>query len=503
MEQFTDTVVSREEVDAVVVGARVAGAATAIALARRGRTVIALDRAKFPSDTISTHVLFATGVAELKWLGALDRVRAVGAPEWRVGYPNTVVLPRTGQRLEPRGRMTPVNGIDYGLNTRRPGLDLALVETAREAGAEVREGVDVVEVVWAGGRAAGVRYKSSDGALHEIRAKLVVGADGRRSTMAKLLGVEKPYRESENGRGLVFMYVTDPRGPEERDTIRRWQSGDTLGFYFPNEDNVGLALFMPPKEEIKQFRRDPQMWNRKLENFPELKARLNGCEPITKLRSADDTAAYFRVSSGPGWALVGDAAHFKDPVLAQGIRDALRFGRLLGDATADWVDDPQRLDRELFRWELNRDTECLPSYYLGQRETRINPINQLQAEMYRELDADANLADQFVDLLADAGIAGEFMQVVARQRDPRKFFTPRRLARWTWRAARRPHADRAALAREVLDELRYEALLRRDLALVRSGRRAGYRRFSRWGGNGWSPATALRRPGTTPKVGAA
>jgi menaquinone-9 beta-reductase len=503
MKQFTDTVVSREEVDAVVVGARVGGAATAIALARRGRKVIALDRAKFPSDTISTHVLFATGVAELKWLGALNRVRAVGAPQWRVGYPHTVVLPHTGERLDPHGRMTPVNGIDYGLNTRRPGLDLAVVETAREAGAEVRERVEVVDVVWAGGRAAGVRYKNADGALHEIRAKLVVGADGRRSTMAKLLGVETPYRESENGRGLVFMYVKDPRGPEERDTVRRWQSGDTLGFYFPNDDNVGLALFMPPKEEIKQFRRDQQMWDRKLENFPELKARLAGCEPLTKLRSADDTTAYFRISSGPGWALVGDAGHFKDPVLAQGIRDALRFGRLLGDATADWLDEPERLDQELFEWELNRDKECLPSYYLGQRETRTNPINQLQAEMYRELDADANLADQFVDLLADAGIAGEFMQVVARQRDPRKFFTPRRLARWAWRAARRPHADRAALAREVLDELRYEALLRRDLAIVHSGRRADFRRFSRLGGNGWSPPTPLRRPDPTAKVGAA
>jgi hypothetical protein len=167
------------------------------------------------------------------------------------------------------------------------------------------------------------------------------------------------------------------------------------------------------------------------------------------------------------------------------------------------LDDPQRLDRELLSWELNRDKECLPSYYLGQRETRTDPINQLHAEMYRELDADANVADQFIDLLADAGISGEFMQVVARQRDPRKFFTPRRLTRWAWRAACRPHADRAALAREVLDELRYEVLLRRDLAIVHCGWRADVRGFSRRGGNGWSPQTLLRRLHTTTKVGAA
>lgn len=185
---------------------------------------------------------------------------------------------------------------------------------------------------------------------------------------------------------------------------------------------------------------------------------------------------------------------FTDTVVSREEVDAVVVG---------WLDDPQRLDRELLSRELNRNKECLPRYYLGQRETRTNPINQLQAEMYRELDADANLADQFVDLLADAGISGEFMQVVARQRDPRKFFTPRRPARWAWRAARRPHADWAALAREVLDELRYEALLRRDLAIVASGRRADYRRFSRWGRNGWSAQTTPRRLDTTAKVSAA
>jgi menaquinone-9 beta-reductase len=498
----TATVVaSREETDAVVVGSRCAGSAAAIALARRGRRVIALDRATFPSDTVSTHVLWATGVAELKWLGALERVRAVGAPEWRVGHFHTTILARTGQRLDPHGRMSPIDGIDYGLCTRRPGLDFALVETARSFGAEVREGADVEDIVWAGGRAAGVRYKTADGALHEVRAKLVVGADGRRSTIAKLLGVEQPYRGSQAGRGLVFRYVKDPRGPDERDMCWRWQSGDTLGFFFPNDGNVGLVLFMPPKEEIKLFRRDPEHFERKLESFPELKARLEGCEPLTKLRSVDDPHAFFRISSGPGWALAGDAAHFKDPVLAQGIRDALRFGRLLGDTVADTLDDSEKLDRALYAYELNRDRECLPSYYLGQRETRTRPLTQLQAEMYLELDADSQLGNQFVDLLGDVGIADEYMDVAARQRDPRKFFTPRRLARWTWRAARRPGAERIDLAREVLEELRYEVLLRRDLAIVRTGRRADFRRWARWGRNGWAPGAAMRAEPTVHRPG--
>jgi 2-polyprenyl-6-methoxyphenol hydroxylase-like FAD-dependent oxidoreductase len=482
------TVVSHEETDAVVVGCRPAGAATSIALARRGVRVIALDRSKFPSDTLSTHVMFATGIAELKWLGALDRVRAVGAPAYRVIHPNTVVFPG-GERLDPHAAMSPVDGIDYGLCTRRPGLDNALVETARDAGAEVREGCRVVELVRDGERVVGVRYATSDGQLHELRAKLVVGADGHHSTVARLLGVEEPYRGSPAGRGLVFIYVKDPRGPEDRQIIQRWQHGETAGFFFPCDDETALALFMPPREEIAEFRRDFEaMWQRKLEDFPELKERLEGCEQIGKPRSSNQTDAYFRTSSGPGWALVGDAGHFKDPVIAQGIRDALRFGRLLGEAVADTVSDPQGLDRRLFEWELRRDRECLPSYYLAQRETRTHPINQLETEMFRELHDNTAVAGHFVEALADKGIHDEFIDVVARRRDPRMFFTAPRLARWAWRAARRPGADRRALAREVLDELRYEVCLRRDLAIVRSGRRADWRALS--------PGTGARRAAT-------
>jgi menaquinone-9 beta-reductase len=131
--------------DAIVVGARCAGSATAIALARAGRRVVVLDRTRFPADTISTHLLFPGGVAELQRLGALERVRALGAPE----MPQALVA---GAGLEPRGRFTPVDGIDHALCVRRTGLDAALVDTAREAGVEVREGVRVVDLLRERGR---------------------------------------------------------------------------------------------------------------------------------------------------------------------------------------------------------------------------------------------------------------------------------------------------------------------------------------------------------------
>src|SRR3954453_19910286 len=165
-----------ERFDAIVVGARCAGPAAAIALARAGRRVVALDRARFPSDTISTHLLWPGGVAELQALGALERVMALGAP------PLPRALAGAGE-LTVRAGYSPVDGIAHALCVRRPGLDAALVETARAAGAEVREGVRVTELVFEFGRVAGVR-----GGGFELRAPLVIGPDGRRSTVARLVG---------------------------------------------------------------------------------------------------------------------------------------------------------------------------------------------------------------------------------------------------------------------------------------------------------------------------
>src|SRR4051812_28175197 len=174
-----------EHVDAIVVGARCAGSAAATAVAGAGRRVVALDRVSFPADTISTHLLWPGGVAELQALGALERVAALGAP----------ALPRAlagAGELTVRGDYTPVDGIAHALCVRRPGLDAALVETARAAGAEVREGVRVTDLVYDDGRVAGVRCADDT----ELRAPLVIGADGRRSTVARLVGAERPHLES-------------------------------------------------------------------------------------------------------------------------------------------------------------------------------------------------------------------------------------------------------------------------------------------------------------------
>ncbi len=207
-----------ETCDAIVVGARCAGSATAIALARGGRKVIALDRSKFPSDTLSTHLLFPAGVAELSYLAALDRILALDPPK----IPEIVVS--VEGELEVRERFQSVDGIDYGLCVPRTQLDMALVETARDQGVDVRERCSVQAVIWEDGRAAGVRY--TDCRRRGPRTPRQARDRGRRTQVHDGDAVRRraALPSSRNGRGLVFRYMDDPQaGTRWRHTMSQFR----------------------------------------------------------------------------------------------------------------------------------------------------------------------------------------------------------------------------------------------------------------------------------------
>lgn len=420
----------------VVVGARLAGCAVAAPLARAGRRVVVLDRMGFPSDQLSTHLLMPAGTSELAKLGALPRILALKPSQIR--WARFVVEGISAlERLRPAA-----DGIDYGVCVPRELQDAQLVQAAREQGADVREHCTVQSLRWHAGRVVGVHYRDSDGAEREIASKLTVGADGRRSTVAALVGAWTPYRISRNGRGLVFRYLQDPlAGGIEAETLYQWREGDSFAFAFPSTP-VGrlLILFMGHREEVSDARADPESyWQRKLTEHQGLAARVASAPAGTKLRSTGETPAFFRASSGPGWALAGDAGHFKDPVTGQGMRDAMFAGRTLAERVLPVLDDPDAVDRATRAWEAARDRECLPAYHFANFDTRVERQSAVICELVRDAarTTDPDITDLF-----------------GRARTPQQIATPPRLARALGAAMWHGEQPRVQTLRRLLPDLR-------------------------------------------------
>jgi flavin-dependent dehydrogenase len=359
-----------EHADVVIVGARCAGTAAASVFARAGKRVVVLDKARFPSDTLSTHTLFGPAIEELRTLGAWEGVSALDPPmidafhaEFRNGRQDAAVY---------HEQLTEQTG--YAINVPRLLLDQELVSVVRTAGADVRERCTVTDVIRSGGRVAGVVYRDIHGELVRLSAPLVLGADGQESTVAGLVGASTPYRYSHSDRVAVYRYANDPvvDGPAAT-TMYHWKDGTSTAFLFPSTPRgTMLVLFLADGTEVDEARADiDAYWARKLYEHPAVAQRVAGATDWSEPRITTSLASYFRKSTGPGWALVGDAGHFKDPVLGQGIRDALWAGRTLADATVDLLDSPWALDRALSEWERQRDRECKLAYLAGTYAARL------------------------------------------------------------------------------------------------------------------------------------
>jgi flavin-dependent dehydrogenase len=443
-----------ERFDVVVVGARCAGTSAAVPLARAGRSVLVLDKVRFQSDTLSTHVLVPNGVRELARMGALESSLALKPA--RAKYLGLFV-----GDVQVRERFRPVEGLDYGLCIPRVDHDLCFIAAARAAGAEVRERCRVTDLLNRDGRVVGVR--TSDG---EVTADLVIGADGRRSRVAAAVGAWQPYRGSLNGRGFAFRYMDDPLvGTVEHETYGVYRAGPATTLTLPaSPQGRVLVVFMAPSSWIEKFRGDASFWDEQVAADPLLAKRLAGATDVGRLRSTDDLSAFYRRSSGAGWALVGDAGHFKDPVVGQGMREALRHGRLLGEAVASVLDDPTALEAALRRWEHQRDVDSRSTYHWGNRETRAVAPSLLVREVFRTF----------------AGDVPDASDTFNRARRIEQIIGPTRLVKALAAAWRTPGANRRDILREVAGELPIEAGIRWENA----SRRFRY--------TGWSPS---ERPG--------
>ncbi|MEU6853964.1 NAD(P)/FAD-dependent oxidoreductase [Actinacidiphila alni] len=352
-----------EHFDVIIVGARCAGSPLATLLARAGLKVVVVEQATFPREVLSSHLMEADGLLFLKRLGVLDQVEKTGVRFMR----------RADTKLNDFHVVSqfPLRFDDVGGATflRRHLLDMILHEASVEAGADVRMATKVVELIWERGRVAGVRAQH-DGRETELRAPLVVGADGRNSTVAYMVGSRK-YNVVPNERSYYFTFF-EGADPSSDDTFvfHRW--GDRMVWAGPADNGLYLVGVSPEGHEREYFRRNTEEG---------LLAHMRACEPTakaladakiaTKISGIVKFEGYFRQSAGPGWVLVGDAGHFKDPSAGRGIGDAFRqVERLapaivaaLGRAGAGVSELGQ--DETLRLWSQWRDERFAGHYWLA------------------------------------------------------------------------------------------------------------------------------------------
>jgi 2-polyprenyl-6-methoxyphenol hydroxylase-like FAD-dependent oxidoreductase len=298
--------------DAIVVGARCAGAPTAMLLARKGYRVLLLDKARFPSDTVSTHIIWPHGAAMLDRWGLLDRLAATGCPP--IGL--KLIFDVGPSAL--KGGVVDANGGRGGFCPRRTVLDKLLVDAAVESGAELREEFIVEELTWNGDRVTGIRGHERAGETVDERAQIVVGADGAHSNVAKAVAAPE-YDTAPPIASYYYGYYSGFEGEDIEQYVREYYG---LGC-FPTHDGLTLIAGVWPSRRFLEIRADIDGAMKALERASSSVAdRLTRATREQKWYGTAGSANYFRMPYGHGWALVGDAAYDKDPLTAQGISDA-------------------------------------------------------------------------------------------------------------------------------------------------------------------------------------
>jgi flavin-dependent dehydrogenase len=336
-----------DEHDVVIVGARCAGSPLATMLAKAGVDVCVVDQARFPSDTLSTHLIQPHGVGILDRLGIREKLLGLGAAEIaRFSLINDDV--RIDGDAEP--------GEIRGICMRRVTLDEVLVDAAEAAGAEVRTRTRATGLVHDGERVVGV--ETGDG---PIRARLVVGADGMRSNVAEWVGAQE-YHVVPGGRMMGVAYfegVTDHSGH-----LRIGRVGDDAFIAAPADGGLYMAGVGTSLSNRAEFTADRETsFDRGLSAWPELADLIAGSTRIGPIKMITEWHSFFREAAGPGWALLGDAGHFKDFTPGQGISDALRQADHLAPAIVAGLGGD--VDAELRRWRAWRDDDAWDMYWFA------------------------------------------------------------------------------------------------------------------------------------------
>lgn len=369
--------------DAIVVGARCAGSPTAMLLARQGHKVLLVDRSSFPSDIMSTHFVHVPGVIRLRNWGLLDQVWAAGTPAIE-----QVTVYVDGQPFTPP-RPPESEGMPPAACPRRTVLDKILVDGAVEAGAELRENFSVRELVWDGDTVVGVRGRTKDGHDVEERGRIVIGADGLHSFVARQV---KP-QEYDTVPSLTFAYYAYYTGIDlEGAEMHPMGEGEGGVLVFPTNDGTAVVAAGGPVDGFFDFRKDIEgNFYKLLARTTNLGERIDPAKRVERFMGTNDQPNYFRKPYGPGWALVGDAGYHRDFITGLGINDAFRDAELLAHAIDEGFSGSRPLDDAMAAYEQRRNEIAKPSYdvtlQMARGEGDLNTFLQLGLSLQGNMPA--------------------------------------------------------------------------------------------------------------------
>jgi flavin-dependent dehydrogenase len=391
---------------AIVVGARCAGAPTAMLLARAGHRVLLVDRSGFPSDRHQGHFIHRQGPGLLRKWGLLERVVATGCP------PVTTCTTDFGDCVV-TARDVALDGVAWGYGPRRTHLDQVLVDEAVKAGVEFRPNFVVHGYLSDDGRVSGIRGRDSHGrATFDERARITIGADGRNSALARLVN-PATYEETPPLTCWYFSYWSGV----PNDGFEMYLRPRRVIFSFATHDGLFAIFVAWPIEEFGAVKADPErQFLQVLDLVPHLAGRVRAGKREERFRGTADLPNFFRRPFGPGWALVGDAGCHKDPFMALGICDAFRDADLLAAAIDEGLSGSRPLESTLAEFEEIRNHAAREEYRQNVAAARFQPLPPEVKMLRRAVAGNAEEARRWV--MAREGMI-----------PPGEFFAPENIAR--------------------------------------------------------------------------
>jgi len=384
--------------DAIVVGARCAGSPTSMLLARRGYRVLLVDKATFPSDTISTHILWPHGAAVLSRWGLWSALEATGVPP---------ICRRVSFDVGPfalRGAIAANDGRG-GFCPRRTVLDNLLLQAAAASGVEVREAFTVESLMFDADTVVGIRGRHRSGPMVEERARLVIGADGVHSLVAKHVRARE-YDRRPVGACAYYSYFSDVVQEDVELYVREHCAFGGA----PTSDGLHMVMVNWPTREFPTVRADIDGHvQRALMLAPDFAARVHSGKRQERWYGTAGVPNYFRKPYGKGWALVGDASYCRDPITAQGMSDAFIDAEQVVDAIDAGLSGRRDLEAALAAAEAARNERVRPMYELTNQLAALEPPPPPMQELFVALHGNQEATNAFLSAITGAESLGDFM----------------------------------------------------------------------------------------------